>query len=63
MLEGGRAPPPRQAFQEQVAAVRSEDLIFVDESGVNRAMTRTHARSPRGSRAYGSAPRNWGVTT
>ena len=37
-----------------------EQLIFVDESGVNRAMTRTHARSPRGSRAFGSAPRHWG---
>ena len=23
-------------------------------------MTRTHARSPKGTRAYGSAPRNWG---
>lgn len=32
----------------------------MDESGVNRAMTRTHARSPRGTRAFGSAPRNWG---
>ena len=50
----------RQAFAEQVAGVREEDLVFVDESGVNRAMTRTHARSPRGRRAYGSAPRNWG---
>ena len=32
----------------------------MDQSGVNRAMTRTHARSPRGTRAFGSAPRNWG---
>ena len=32
----------------------------MDESGVNRAMTRTHARSLRGTRAFGSAPRNWG---
>ena len=40
--------------------MRPEDLVFVDESGVNRAMTRAYARSLRGSRAYGSAPRNWG---
>jgi transposase len=40
--------------------VRAEDLVFVDESGVNRAMTRLYARSPPGSRAYGTAPRNWG---
>lgn len=40
--------------------MRVEDLIFVDESGVNLAMTRLYARSPRGTRAFGSAPRNWG---
>ena len=34
--------------------------MFVDESGVNRAMTRLYARSPRGTRAFGLAPRNWG---
>ena len=50
----------RQSFAEQMAGAREEDLVFVDESGVNRAMTRTHARSRRGTRAYGSAPRNWG---
>jgi transposase len=40
--------------------VRPQDLVFVDESGVNRGMTRLFARSPRGQRAYGSAPRNYG---
>lgn len=50
----------RQAFAEQVASVREEDLVFVDESGVNRAMTRSDARSLRGPRAAGSAPRNRG---
>lgn len=37
-----------------------KNLVFVDESGVNLAMTRTYARSRRGTRAFGSAPRNWG---
>lgn len=37
-----------------------EDLVFVDEAGVNRAMTRRYGRSPRGQRAYGEAPRNYG---
>ena len=32
----------------------------MDESGVNLAMTRLYARSPRGTRAFGSAPRTWG---
>ena len=40
--------------------VAPEDLVFVDESGVNCAMTRLYARSPKGQRAFGHAPRNWG---
>ena len=31
-------------------------LVFVDEAGVSTAMVRTHARAPRGQRAYGTAP-------
>ena len=50
----------RAAFPEQLAGVRPQDLVFVDESGVNLAMTRLYARSRRGARAFGSAPRNWG---
>ena len=40
--------------------MRPKNLVFVDESGVNLAMTRLYARSRRGTRAFGSAPRNWG---
>jgi len=36
-----------------------EDLVFLDETGVNIAMTRLYARAPRGKRACGSAPKNW----
>ena len=43
-----------------VARVDPRDLVFVDESGCNRAMTRLYARSPCGTRARGTAPRNWG---
>jgi transposase len=50
----------RAQYRQQIAAVRPEDLVFVDESGVHRAMTRLYARSPRGQRAHGSAPRNYG---
>ena len=50
----------RAEWPAQVAGVAAEDLVFVDESGVNLAMTRTYARSRRGTRAFGSAPRNWG---
>jgi transposase len=33
-----------------------ERLVFLDESGVTTKMARTHARAPRGQRAYGSIP-------
>ncbi len=38
----------------------SEDLIFLDEFGINLAMTRTHARAPVGARARVSEPFNHG---
>ena len=50
----------RAAWPGQIAGVQPKDLVFVDESGVNLAMTRRHARSLCGTRAFGSAPRNWG---
>jgi transposase len=33
--------------------------VFLDESGVDTAMTPTHARAPRGQRAVGHAPGGW----
>jgi transposase len=36
-------------------------LKFIDESGVNIAMTRLYGRAPRGERVVGSAPRNYGA--
>ena len=38
----------------------AKNLIFIDESGVNLALTRLHARSPRGQRAHGSKPQKRG---
>ncbi len=43
--------------------MRYDRLIFVDEAGVNTAMTRRFARAPRGARAHDSAPRNYGEQT
>src|SRR5829696_5858971 len=34
----------------------AERLVFLDESGVTTKMARTHARAPRGHRAYGVIP-------
>ncbi len=46
----------RLVFLERLEQVAPEDLVFIDESGVNWAMTRLFARSKRGERAFGSVP-------
>ena len=38
----------------------AERLVFVDESSTNVALTPRYARAPKGERAHGKAPRNWG---
>jgi transposase len=38
-------------------------LLFLDESGINLAMTRLYAWADVGQRAMAAAPRNWGSTT
>lgn len=38
----------------------ADRLLFFDESGINLAMTRHYARAPKGQRAHGAAPKNWG---
>lgn len=40
-----------------------DDLVFLDETGTNTAMTHRYARAPRGQRANGRAPRNHGPNT
>ena len=35
-------------------------MVFVDESSTNIAFTPRYARAPKGERAHGRAPRNWG---
>ncbi len=56
-------PVAREAWRAEIAKVPSEKLVFVDETGVTRALTRRYARAPRGERAYGSVPRNYGQRT
>jgi transposase len=43
-----------------VKGILAKDLVFIDESGVNLALTRLHARSPKGSRAHGKRPQKRG---
>ena len=39
----------------------SQDLVFVDETGSHIAMTPLYAYAPRGQRAVGKVPRNYGA--
>jgi transposase len=50
----------RSAFRERLEGVDPERLVFVDESSTNIAMVPRYARAPKGERAFGKAPRNWG---
>jgi transposase len=50
----------RDAFRERLRGVDPKRLVFVDESSTNIALTSRCARAPKGVRAYGEAPRNWG---
>ena len=48
----------RRSFRKKVEEIEPRRLIFIDESGVSTAMTRTHAWAAR-ERAVGSAPGKW----
>jgi transposase len=39
-----------------LAGIAPERLVFLDESGIDTRLTRTHARAPCGERAVGHAP-------
>ena len=53
--EGARA-----TWREEVAAVRPDDFVFLDETGSHLGDTPTHAWAPRGERAHATAPANRG---
>jgi hypothetical protein len=36
--------------------VRPEDLVFIDETGMNLSMVRLYGRAVEGQRAYGERP-------
>ena len=52
----------RAAWREQATQLPSGDLVFVDETGSHIAMTPRYAYAPRGQRAVGKVPRNYGAT-
>lgn len=58
--ESKRVQQQRVEFWQLVQSFLAKDLIFVDESGVNLALTRLFARAPKGHRAYGKRPQKRG---
>jgi len=46
----------RQQYWQSIRGGRPEDLIFIDETGVNLALVRLDARALKGQRAYSGRP-------
>jgi hypothetical protein len=46
----------RQQWPQKLAPVKPEDLVFLDETGANTAMDRTHGYAPKGKRLKASIP-------
>jgi transposase len=46
----------RAQWREDLAPVRPEDLVFLDETGSHLGYTPRYGRAPRGQRAHGTAP-------
>ena len=55
-----RVQQARADYRQVIEALDVRRLKFVDESGVNLAMTRLYGRAPKGERVVGSAPQNYG---
>jgi len=46
----------RESFQKEMPLLPAQSLVFIDESGAALNMARSHARSPKGERAYSKKP-------
>jgi transposase len=57
--EAPRVQAHRHAFQKKLASVDPADLVFVDETGANTSLTRTHGRAPQGERVRATTPGAW----
>jgi len=49
----------RRAFQQELATLDPQRLVFVDETGTTTAMARLHGRAPQGERVYARVPGRW----
>jgi transposase len=54
----------RATYQGRAARIDPSRFVFLDETGVNTAMTRLRGRAPRGQRLVGKVPQgHWQMTT
>ena len=53
----------RRDFLGEIKGVDPQRLVFVDETGANTSMTRTHGRAPVGERVHGAVPGHWDSVT
>lgn len=51
----------RKAFQRKIRRVPVSKLVFIDESGLNAAMARSHAWVKKGQEYVERTPMNWGT--
>jgi transposase len=58
-----RQEAARIAWREQMSGVDANQLVIVDETGSNIGLTPLYAWAPKGERAYGRVPRNYGKNT
>jgi len=54
----------RRHWPEKLAGVAPNELVFLDETGANTAMQRTHGYAPKGERVVGAVPfKGWQAVT
>ena len=58
-----RNPYKRAWYWRRVSPVDPRRLRFIDEAGINLALTRLYGRAPRGERIVERVPRNYGEQT
>jgi hypothetical protein len=55
-----RVQQARAEYAQEIKPLAVRGYKFVDESGINLSLTRLYGRAPRGQRAVGSTPINYG---
>ncbi len=58
--ESERVQKLRKQYWTTIGEVKLSDLVFIEETGVNPAMTLGYARAIKGKRAYNKCPFNRG---